>query len=62
MIKWHLYEELNNKIKLFQQQLDVFEAKKQALLNEHGTTQEQLNKMRELYAELLGCQNLKQKN
>ncbi|OBS59628.1 hypothetical protein A6R68_09246, partial [Neotoma lepida] len=43
------------------QQLDAFEAEKQALLNEHGATQEQLNKIRDSYAELLGHQNLKQK-
>ncbi|XP_006971688.1 hyaluronan mediated motility receptor isoform X1 [Peromyscus maniculatus bairdii] len=60
--KWRLlYEELYNKTKPFQQQLDAFEAEKQALLNEHGATQEQLNKIRDSYAELLGHQNLKQK-
>ncbi|KAL6045286.1 hypothetical protein STEG23_023112, partial [Scotinomys teguina] len=60
--KWRLlYEELYNKTKPFQQQLDAFEAEKQALLNEHGATQEQLNKVRDSYAELLGHQNLKQK-
>ncbi|XP_021083963.1 hyaluronan mediated motility receptor isoform X2 [Mesocricetus auratus] len=60
--KWHLlYEELYNKTKPFQQQLDAFEAEKQALLNERGATQEQLNKIRDSYAELLGHQNLKQK-
>ncbi|EHB06605.1 Hyaluronan mediated motility receptor [Heterocephalus glaber] len=43
--KWHLlYEELYNKTKPFQQQLDAFETEKLALLNEHGATQEQLNK------------------
>uniref|UniRef100_A0A8C5LFT1 Hyaluronan mediated motility receptor (RHAMM) n=1 Tax=Jaculus jaculus TaxID=51337 RepID=A0A8C5LFT1_JACJA len=60
--KWRLlYEELYNKTKPFQQQLDAFEAEKQALLNEHGATQEQLNKIRDSYAQLLGHQNLKQK-
>ncbi|XP_035303461.1 hyaluronan mediated motility receptor isoform X5 [Cricetulus griseus] len=60
--KWRLlYEELYNKTKPFQQQLDAFEAEKQALLNERGATQEQLNKIRDSYAELLGHQNLKQK-
>ena len=49
------------KTKPFQQQLDAFEAEKQALLNEHGATQEQLNKIRDSYAQLLGHQNLKQK-
>ncbi|CAO2642564.1 Hyaluronan mediated motility receptor [Lemmus lemmus] len=60
--KWQLlYEELYNKTKPFQEQLDAFEAEKQALLNERGATQEQLNKIRDSYAELLGHQNLKQK-
>lgn len=60
--KWRLlYEELYNKTKPFQEQLDAFEAEKQALLNERGATQEQLNKIRDSYAELLGHQNLKQK-
>ncbi|XP_054436263.1 hyaluronan mediated motility receptor-like isoform X2 [Pteronotus mesoamericanus] len=62
MNKWCLlYEELYNKTKPFQQQLDAFEAEKQALLNEHGAAQEQLNKLRDSYAKLLGHQNLKQK-
>ncbi|XP_003473371.1 hyaluronan mediated motility receptor [Cavia porcellus] len=60
--KWRvLYEELYNKTEPFQQQLDAFAAEKLALLNEHGATQEQLNKIRDSYAELLGHQNLKQK-
>lgn len=60
--KWRLlYEELYEKTKPFQQQLDAFEAEKQALLNEHGATQEQLSKIRDSYAQLLGHQNLKQK-
>lgn len=60
--KWRLlYEELYDKTKPFQQQLDAFEAEKQALLNEHGATQEQLSKIRDSYAQLLGHQNLKQK-
>ncbi|XP_044772789.1 hyaluronan mediated motility receptor isoform X2 [Neomonachus schauinslandi] len=60
--KWRLlYEELYNKTKPFQLQLDAFEAEKQALLNEHGAAQEQLNKLRDSYAKLLGHQNLKQK-
>ncbi|XP_029798761.1 hyaluronan mediated motility receptor isoform X2 [Suricata suricatta] len=62
MNKWRLlYEELYNKTKPFQLQLDAFEAEKQALLNEHGAAQEQLNKLRDSYAKLLGHQNLKQK-
>ncbi|KAM4826677.1 hyaluronan mediated motility receptor isoform 2-T2 [Thomomys bottae] len=62
MNKWRLlYEELYEKTKPFQEQLDAFEAEKQALLNEHGATREQLDKIRGSYAELLGHQNLKQK-
>ncbi|XP_004428757.2 PREDICTED: hyaluronan mediated motility receptor [Ceratotherium simum simum] len=62
MNKWRLlYEELYDKTKPFQLQLDAFEAEKQALLNEHGAAQEQLNKLRDSYAKLLGHQNLKQK-
>ncbi|XP_008253582.1 hyaluronan mediated motility receptor isoform X2 [Oryctolagus cuniculus] len=58
--KWRLlYEELYKKTKPFQ--LDAFEAEKQALLSEHGAAQEQLNKLRDSYATLLGHQNLKQK-
>ncbi|XP_049730228.1 hyaluronan mediated motility receptor isoform X1 [Elephas maximus indicus] len=60
--KWRLlYEELYNKTKPFQLQLDAFEAEKQVLLNEHGAAQEQLNKLSDSYAKLLGHQNLKQK-
>ncbi|KAM6224224.1 LOW QUALITY PROTEIN: hyaluronan mediated motility receptor [Rhynchocyon petersi] len=60
--KWrNLYEELYNKTKPFQLQLDAFEAERQALLNEHGAAQEQLNKLSDSYAKLLGHQNLKQK-
>uniref|UniRef100_A0A7M4FUX5 Hyaluronan mediated motility receptor n=1 Tax=Crocodylus porosus TaxID=8502 RepID=A0A7M4FUX5_CROPO len=56
-----LYEDLHNKTKPFQQQLDAFEAEKNALLNEHGTAQEELNKLSDSYAKLLGHQNQKQK-
>ena len=62
MNKWRiLYEELYNKTKPFRLQLDAFEAEKQALLNEYGMAQEQLNNLRDSYAKLLGHQNLKQK-
>ncbi|NXQ93004.1 HMMR protein, partial [Sagittarius serpentarius] len=57
----NLYEELYNKTKPFQQQLDAFEAEKNALLNEHGAAQEELNKLSDAYAKLLGHQNQKQK-
>ncbi|XP_066416305.1 hyaluronan mediated motility receptor [Molothrus aeneus] len=56
-----LYEDLHNKVKPFQQQLDAFEAEKNALLEEHGAAQEQLNKLSDAYAKLLGHQNMKQK-
>ncbi|NXJ02758.1 HMMR protein, partial [Psophia crepitans] len=56
-----LYEELHNKTKPFQQQLDAFEAERNALLNEHGAAQEELNKLSDAYAKLLGHQNQKQK-
>ncbi|XP_072120644.1 hyaluronan mediated motility receptor [Mobula birostris] len=60
--KWQvLYEELHNKVKPFQDQLDAYEKEKDALLNEHGATQEQLNKLSTDYAKLLGHQNQKQK-
>ncbi|XP_030359661.1 hyaluronan mediated motility receptor isoform X2 [Strigops habroptila] len=57
----NLYEDLCNKTKPFQQQLDAFEAEKNALLNEHGAAQEELNKLSDAYAKLLGHQNQKQK-
>ncbi|NWS65506.1 HMMR protein, partial [Crotophaga sulcirostris] len=56
-----LYQALYNKTKPFQQQLDAFEAEKNALLNEHGAAQEELNKLSDAYAKLLGHQNQKQK-
>ncbi|XP_068958518.1 hyaluronan mediated motility receptor [Petaurus breviceps papuanus] len=60
--KWRLlYEELYNKTKPFQEQLDAFETETRVLLNECGTTQEELNKLSESYAKLLGHQNQKQK-
>ncbi|NXI73124.1 HMMR protein, partial [Anseranas semipalmata] len=57
----NLYEDLHKKTKPFQQQLDAFEAEKNALLNEHGATQEELNKLSDAYVKLLGHQNQKQK-
>ncbi|NXN82681.1 HMMR protein, partial [Bombycilla garrulus] len=56
-----LYEDLHNKVEPFQQQLDAFEAEKNALLEKHGAAQEQLNKLSDSYAKLLGHQNMKQK-
>ncbi|NXD27687.1 HMMR protein, partial [Spelaeornis formosus] len=57
----NLYEDLYNKVKPFQQQLDAFEAEKNALLEEHGAAQEQLNQLSDAYAKLLGHHNMKQK-
>ncbi|NWU11841.1 HMMR protein, partial [Cephalopterus ornatus] len=57
----NLYEDLYNKTKPFQQQLDAFEAEKNAILQEHGAAQEELNKLSDAYAKLLGHQNQKQK-
>ncbi|XP_066447170.1 hyaluronan mediated motility receptor isoform X3 [Eleutherodactylus coqui] len=60
--KWRtLFEELQNKVRPFQQQLDAFEAEKNALLNEHGAAQDELGKLSEAYGKLLGHQNQKQK-
>ncbi|XP_029439435.1 hyaluronan mediated motility receptor isoform X2 [Rhinatrema bivittatum] len=56
-----LYEDLLNKVKPFQQQLDAFEVEKNALLNEHGIAQEEMNKLSDAYAKLLSHQNQKQK-
>jgi len=52
---------LNNKTKPFQQQLDALEAEKNALSPEHGAAQEELKKLSDAYAKLLGHQNQKQK-
>lgn len=46
---------------LFQQQLDAYQAEKNALMNEHGAAQEELSKLSDAYAKLLGHQNQKQK-
>ncbi|XP_039631708.1 hyaluronan mediated motility receptor [Polypterus senegalus] len=60
--KWKTrYEELYSKVKPFQQQLDAFEAERKALLNENGAAQEEMNKLSDAYAKLLGHQNQKQK-
>ncbi|XP_073429919.1 hyaluronan mediated motility receptor isoform X2 [Dendrobates tinctorius] len=60
--KWRtMFEELQNKVRPFKEQLDAFEAEKSALLNEHGAAQDELNKLSDAYAKLLGHQNQKQK-
>lgn len=45
----------------FQEQLNAFAAERNALLNENGASQEELNKLSNAYAHLLGHQNQKQK-
>ncbi|XP_052431203.1 hyaluronan mediated motility receptor isoform X1 [Carassius gibelio] len=60
--RWrNLYEELYAKVKPFQEQLDHFAAERNALLNEKGATQAELNKLADAYANLMGHQNQKQK-
>lgn len=44
-----------------QEQLNAFAAERSALLNENGANQEELNKLADAYAQLLGHQNQKQK-
>ncbi|XP_041652772.1 hyaluronan mediated motility receptor isoform X2 [Cheilinus undulatus] len=55
------YDELFSKVKPFQEQLNAFAAERNALLNENGVNQEELNKLSDAYARLLGHQNQKQK-
>uniref|UniRef100_A0A8C3ARF1 Hyaluronan-mediated motility receptor (RHAMM) n=1 Tax=Cyclopterus lumpus TaxID=8103 RepID=A0A8C3ARF1_CYCLU len=55
------YEELFAKVRPFQEQLNAFAAERNALLNENGVNQEELNKLSDAYARLLGHQNQKQK-
>nr|XP_020485315.1 hyaluronan mediated motility receptor-like isoform X1 [Labrus bergylta] len=55
------FEELFAKVKPFQEQLNAFAAERNALLNENGANQEELNKLSDAYARLLGHQNQKQK-
>ncbi|TNN52056.1 Hyaluronan mediated motility receptor [Liparis tanakae] len=55
------YEELFAKVRPFQEQLNAFSAERDALLNENGANQEELNKLSDAYARLLGHQNQKQK-
>ncbi|KAK7141495.1 hypothetical protein R3I93_015594 [Phoxinus phoxinus] len=57
----NLYEELYAKVKPFQEQLDRFAAERNALLNEKGSTQAELNKLADAYANLMGHQNQRQK-
>ncbi|XP_043983953.1 hyaluronan mediated motility receptor [Gambusia affinis] len=55
------HEELFVKVMPFQEQLNAFAAERDALLNENGANQEELNKLADAYACLLGHQNQKQK-
>ncbi|XP_058506410.1 hyaluronan mediated motility receptor isoform X2 [Solea solea] len=55
------YEELFAKVRPFQEQLNAFATERNALLNENGVNQEELNKLADAYARLLGHQNQKQK-
>uniref|UniRef100_A0A8C7I3G1 Hyaluronan-mediated motility receptor (RHAMM) n=1 Tax=Oncorhynchus kisutch TaxID=8019 RepID=A0A8C7I3G1_ONCKI len=55
------YEELFTKVKPFQEQLNGFAAERDALLNENGANQEELTRLADAYARLLGHQNQKQK-
>ncbi|XP_029296746.1 LOW QUALITY PROTEIN: hyaluronan mediated motility receptor [Cottoperca gobio] len=55
------YEELFAKVKPFQEQLNAFAAERNAFLNENGANQDELNKLSNAYARLLGHQNQKQK-
>ncbi|XP_045573898.1 hyaluronan mediated motility receptor isoform X4 [Salmo salar] len=55
------YEELYAKVKPFQEQLNEFSAERDSLLNENGANQEELTRLADAYARLLGHQNQKQK-
>ncbi|XP_061542204.1 hyaluronan mediated motility receptor [Phycodurus eques] len=55
------YEELFAKVKPFEEQLNYFAAERNALINENGANQEELTKLSDAYAHLLGHQNQKQK-
>ncbi|XP_031654265.1 hyaluronan-mediated motility receptor-like [Oncorhynchus kisutch] len=55
------YEELYAKVKPFQEQLNGFAAERESLLNKNGANQEELTRLADAYARLLGHQNQKQK-
>ena len=46
---------------LLQEQLNSFAAQRDLLLNENGANQDELNRLADAYAQLLGHQNQKQK-
>ncbi|CAL8262750.1 unnamed protein product [Lota lota] len=55
------YEDLYLNVKPFREQLNSFAAERDALLNENGVNQDELNRLADAYARLLGHQNQKQK-
>ncbi|KAK7922548.1 hypothetical protein WMY93_009450 [Mugilogobius chulae] len=61
--KWaHFSNKMGRELAVLDQaQLNAFAAEKDALLNENGANQEELNKLSDAYARLLGHQNQKQK-
>ncbi|KAJ8300112.1 hypothetical protein KUTeg_021631 [Tegillarca granosa] len=62
LLRWQkLYEDLHAKVEPFMDQLDAFEAEKQALLGRNQNVEAEIEKMSKEYARLLGHQNQKQK-
>ncbi|XP_048240691.1 hyaluronan mediated motility receptor-like [Haliotis rufescens] len=60
--KWQtLYQELQEKVAPFMDQIDAFEAERQYLLGCSANAQAEINKLSTEYARLLGHQNQKQK-
>ncbi|XP_028401900.1 hyaluronan-mediated motility receptor-like [Dendronephthya gigantea] len=55
------FQELEEKIAPFQEQIDAYEIEKQALLNRNTESQSEIEKLGHQYARLLGHQNQKQK-
>ncbi|XP_059919068.1 hyaluronan mediated motility receptor [Gadus macrocephalus] len=55
------YEDLYSNVKPFREQLNSFAAQRDLLLNENGANQDELNRLADAYAQLLGHQNQKQK-
>ncbi|CAB3984491.1 Hyaluronan mediated motility receptor [Paramuricea clavata] len=55
------FEDLEEKIAPFQEQLDAYELEKRALLNRNTESQSEIDKLGQQYARLLGHQNQKQK-
>lgn len=60
--KWRdLYNELQEKVKPFQSQIDAYSAERQSLLSENSMAQAEMQDLGRKYAQLLGHQNHKQK-